>query len=180
MQILPSNTDLGDLMEQQAVDIWFTAVPENTETVTETVKMITIVPSVFVDGISIEGAHLYGSYNNVFTLEPGSLKYRLGNEFKDASSWDELPADESTQLYLWNAPQSLTKTITYTVTVLYTETTQSDSGNSGGSGSNSREATETDPPVVVEKELSRVYSQTVVGNWSIWNQKLREYVYARP
>lgn len=180
MQILPSNTDLGDLMEQQAVDVTFIAVPENTETVTETVKMITIVPSEFISGISIEGPHLYGTYNNVFTLGPDSLKYRLNDEFKTASSWDDLPADESTQLYLWKAPSELRKTISYTVTVLYEEKTESTGGDTGNSGGSNGRATETEPPVVVEKEFSKVYTQTVVGNWSLWASRLREYVYARP
>lgn len=178
MQLTPSNTDLGDLMEQEAVDVKFIAVPDNTEQVTEQVKMITIVPSESISGITIDDNHLYGTYNNVFTLGPDSLKYRLNDEFKNASSWDELPTDKSAELYLWKAPKNLRKTITYTVTVLYTETTKSDQGSSGGSSGNS--GGDTEPPVVVEKELVRVYTQEIVGNYSIWAQKLRDYVYARP
>lgn len=173
MKLNPSNTDLGDLMEQEAVDIWFIAIPDNTETVTETVKTITITPSEFVDGIIIENNHLYGSYNNVFTLGPDSLKYRLNDEFSSASSWDQLPASKDTQLYLWKAPQSLSKTISYTVTVLYDEKTKS----SGGGQDNSKV---TDPEeTIIEKQLVKVYQQTVVGNWSVWANKLREYVLAR-
>lgn len=185
MKITPVNTDLGELMEQQAVDIMFAAVPDNTETVTETIKSFQVTPSETVQGIFIDdvpaGVHLHGSYNNVFTLGADSLKYRLVDEFSSASSWDELPASHETQLYLWRAPSELRKTISYTVTVLYeekTESTGSDTGNSGGS--NGRAGTETEPPVVVEKEFSKVYTQTIVGNYSIWAQKLREYVYARP
>lgn len=181
MQLTPSNTDLGDLMEQEAVDVKFIAVPDNTEQVAEQVKMITVTPSESISGINIVENHLYGTYNNVFTFGENALRYRLGNEFKNAGSWGELPTDKSAELYLWKAPQNLRKTITYTVTVLYTETTKSAQGSSGGSsGGSGNSGGDTEPPVVVEKELVRVYTQEVVGNYSIWAQKLRDYVYARP
>lgn len=161
-------------MEQQSVDITFTAVPDNTETVTETIKSFVVTPSEIVDGIAIDdiptGVLLHGSYNNVFALEADSLKYRLGNEFSSASSWDKLPASDETQLYLWRAPSSLTKTISYTATVVYDESTKStETGN--------EKATDTES--TVEKTMSLVYTITIVGNWSIWANKLREYVLAR-
>lgn len=180
MKITPVNTDLGELMEQQAVDIMFAAVPDNTETVTETIKSFSLIPSETVDGITIDdtlsGAHLHGSYNNVFTLGADSLKYRLQDEFSSASSWDELPASHETQLYLWRAPSSLTKTISYTATVVYDESTKSESN---GNGNEKATDTGTDEPAVVEKTMSRVYTIIVVGNWSIWGNKLKEYVLAR-
>lgn len=178
MKITPVNTDLGELMEQQAVDIMFAAVPDNTETVTETIKSFQVTPSETVQGIFIDdvpaGVHLHGSYNNVFTLGADSLKYRLVDEFSSASSWDELPASHETQLYLWRAPSSLTKTISYTATVVYDESTKSE-----GNGNEKATDTGTDEPAVVEKTMSRVYTIIVVGNWSIWGNKLREYVLAR-
>ncbi|QJA42685.1 hypothetical protein [Enterobacteria phage vB_EcoM_IME540] len=176
--ILPMSTDLGDSMEGSSIDVTFTAQLETNETLVE----INITEYEPTEGITVDGAHLYGTYESVFGFSEDALKYRLGDEFKTAGSWKDLPEDESTQLYLWKAPSNLQKTFSYTVTLIYDfqeETSGGDTGNSGGS--NSRAGNETDPPPApIRKTLTKVYTKVIVGNWSRWGDQLREYVYARP
>lgn len=164
-------------MEGASIDVTFTAQLETNETLVE----INITEYEATPGVNVEGNHLYGVYESVFGFADDALKYRLNDEFKTAASWEELPADKSTQLYLWRAPVSLQKVFSYTVTLTYDfqeESTGGDTGNSGGS--NSRAGNETDPPPApVRKTMTKVYTKTIVGNWSRWADKLRSYVYAR-
>lgn len=171
------STDLGDSMEGASIDVTFTAQLETNETLVE----INITEYEATPGVNVEGNHLYGVYESVFGFADDALKYRLNDEFKTAASWEDLPADKSTQLYLWRAPASLQKVFSYTVTLTYDfqeESSGGDTGNSGGS--NSRAGNETDPPPApVRKTMTKVYTKTIVGNWSRWADKLRSYVYAR-
>lgn len=172
--ILPMSPDLGDDMEGASIDVFFTAQLETNETLVS-INITNYEPT---PGITVEDNHLFGTYESVFGFASDALKYRLNDEFKTAASWEELPTDESTQLYLWKAPQGLQKVFSYEVTVIYDFQEESESG---GSGSNSRAGSDTtEPPAPVRKTLTKVYTKTIVGNWSRWANKLREYVYARP
>ncbi|EFW1905383.1 hypothetical protein F1Z50_23030, partial [Shigella sonnei] len=75
---------------------------------------------------------------------------------------------------LWRAPQNLRKVFSYTVEMIYNYQEESSSG-----GTRSDSGTEP-PPAPVQKTLTKVYTKTIVGNWSKWAQQLRNYVYARP
>ena len=175
--ILPMSTDLGDSMEGAPIDVTFTAQLETNETLVE----INITEYEATPGVNVEGNHLYGVYESVFGFANDALKYRLNDEFKTAASWEDLPTDKSTQLYLWRAPASLRKVFSYTVTLTYDFQEESSGGDTGSSGgSNSRAGNETDPPPApVRKTMTKVYTKTIVGNWSRWADKLRSYVYTR-
>ena len=175
--ILPMSTDLGDSMEGADIDIFFTAQLETNETLVE----INITEYEATPGVNVEDNHLYGVYESVFGFANDALKYRLNDEFKTAASWEDLPTDKSTQLYLWRAPASLRKVFSYTVTLTYDFQEESSGGDTGSSGgSNSRAGNETDPPPApVRKTMTKVYTKTIVGNWSRWADKLRSYVYTR-
>lgn len=171
------STDLGDSMEGAPIDVTFTAQLETNETLVE----INITEYEATPGVNVEGNHLYGVYESVFGFANDALKYRLNDEFKTAASWEDLPTDKSTQLYLWRAPASLRKVFSYTVTLTYDFQEESSGGDTGSSGgSNSRVGNETDPPPApVRKTMTKVYTKTIVGNWSRWADKLRSYVYTR-
>lgn len=160
-QIIPINTTLEELIEGDFVDQYFTASLE----ADETLKSITITNYQPVTGITVAQNHYTGNYNSIFTFGANALLYREGNDLKSASAWEELPPPKEADLYLFRAPTALSKTFTYTVELIYTVTTPAVPGEPG-SGS------------VEEKKLTKVYSQTVKGNWSIWAKKLRDYVYA--
>lgn len=169
-QILPLNTDLGEDMEGASIDVLFTPQLETSETLVS-INIIDYEPT---QGITVDGNHLYGTYESVFSFSSDALKYRLNDDFKTASSWDDLPKDESTQLYLWRAPKNLRKVFSYTVEMIYNYQEESSSG-----GTRSDSGTEP-PPAPVQKTLTKVYTKTIVGNWSKWAQQLRNYVYMRP
>lgn len=163
-------------MEGDSIDVTFTAQLETNETLVE-INIINYEPT---EGIIVDGAHLYGTYESVFSFGSDALKYREGDEFKTAGSWDALPDPTTVDLYLWKAPQALQKVFSYKVELTYLFTEESNSGGTGNGGSNSRAGAETDPPPQpVEKKLTKVYTKTVVGNWSKWANQLRAYVYAR-
>lgn len=175
--IIPTSTDLGESMEGSSIDVTFTAQLETGETLVS----INITSYEETPGVLVEENRLYGTYESVFGFGSDALKYRLGDEFKTASSWEELPTDSNTQLYLWKAPQNLQKTFTYEVTLIYDYQEQSESGGSGSNSRSSSDTTEpTDPPAPVRKTLVKNYTKTIVGNWSRWANKLRSYVYERP
>ena len=175
--ILPMSADLGESMEGSSIDVTFTAQLETGETLVS----INITSYEETPGVLVEENRLYGTYESVFGFGNDALKYRLDNEFKTAASWEDLPTDSNTQLYLWNAPQNLQKTFTYEVTLIYDYQEQSESGGSGSNSRSSSDTTEpTNPPAPIRKTLVKNYTKTIVGNWSRWANKLREYAYARP
>ncbi|UPW39247.1 hypothetical protein ESCO47_00008 [Escherichia phage vB_EcoM_ESCO47] len=157
-------------MEGASIDVLFTPQLETSETLVS----INITDYEPTQGITVDGNHLFGTYESVFSFSSDALNYRLGDDFETASSWDDLPSDESTQLYLWRAPQNLVKVFSYTVEMIYN---YQEEGSTGGSGSGSDNEP---PPAPVQRKLVKVYTKTIVGNWSKWANQLRNYVYARP
>ena len=161
-EILPSNSKLDDVMEKENVDQVFTY------TLTEEgskFKSINITKHDTNPTIIVKGASYSGHYSGVFTFGGQALRYRQGDDLLTAGSWESLPPPKEADLYLWQAPTNLRRTFTYTVELVYTVTTPGEPG----SGT---------PPTSVDKKVTKVYSQDVVGNWSLWATKLREYVNA--
>lgn len=163
--IFPINTTLNTLSEGAYVSQQFTPILDSNEELVS----INIINHQPTPGIEVVGSLYQGNYESVFEYGSDALSYRLGDEFKIASTWEDLPTSVNTQLYLWRAPQVLDRTFTYTVLMKYTVTTTSGSGGSG-------KATD---DVVTEKQITKVYSQRIVWNWSNWANKLRNYVYGR-
>lgn len=159
-EILPSNAKLDDVMELEGVNVTFSysLTEEGAK-----FKSLNIIEHTSNPGITVQGANFKGSYKGVFSFGNDSLRYREGDDLKSAATWEDLPDPKKADLFLWRAPTNLRKTFTYTVELKYTVTT---SGEPGGTPSTS------------EKTLKKVYSQDVVGNWSIWGNQLREYVNA--
>lgn len=153
--ISPINTRLNDVMEGENISLIFTPVLGPDETLTS----INIIDSPVVDGIIVEDNKVNGSYNNIFDLGNDSLMYRDGDEFKSASSWDDLPDKNTVDLYLWKAPSVLEKTYSYDVKMDYVL----------------KDST-AEPPTSTLKTMTKTYRQTVKGNWDIWARKLRNYV----
>ncbi|AHY25135.1 hypothetical protein AVV36_gp275 [Pectobacterium bacteriophage PM2] len=160
--IIPLNTALEDKIEGSSIDITFTYILEENEVF----KSINIIQYEPTPGIIISGARLHGSYNSVFSFSGDALLYRQNNELKSASAWELLPPPKEADLYLWRAPTNLQKVFNYTVELVYTIKDTSEPGS----------GTSTTPEV--EEKIQKIYSQTVVGNWSLWANQLREYVYA--
>ncbi|QQG32165.1 hypothetical protein CkP1_0167 [Citrobacter phage CkP1] len=163
-QIIPIDTDLGDIQEGGSVDRTFTVQLDTTDTL----KSINIIDYQSTPGIIVEGARYFGNYESVFSYSNDALKYRENDEFKVAETWEDLPS-QSADLYLWRAPSKLERTFTYTVECIYDYQDPESSGGSGESGGT--------PPV--ERRITKTYSQLVYGNWSRWSQRLRDYVYSR-
>ena len=165
-EISPLSTELPELQEGASVNQTFTFIAGEGETL----KSINITSYEPVEGITVSGNNYQGSYQSVFTFGGDALKYRIGDELKSASSWEDLPPPTEANLYLWRAPSSLQRTFSYTVTVLYSYQEESSSGGSGSSGGT------TPPPV--ERTLTKTYTQLIYGDWSRWANMLRTYVYA--
>lgn len=173
-QILPMSTDLSDDMEGSSIDVYFTAQLEQDETLVS-INIISYDPT---PGINVDGNHLYGTYESVFSFGGDALKYRIGDEFKSAGAWEDLPTDKSTQLYLWKAPDNLRRVFNYEVELIYDVQPPAPEPPPGGSKAANEGGTL--PPEPVRKTLTKSYFKTIVGNWSKWAQQLRAYVYERP
>ncbi|BBC14768.1 hypothetical protein KMC23_gp260 [Escherichia phage T2] len=76
-------------MEGSSIDVTFTAQLETGETLVS----INITSYEETPGVLVEENRLYGTYESVFGFGNDALKYRLGDEFKTAASWEELPTD---------------------------------------------------------------------------------------
>lgn len=166
VDILPVNTELPDIQEGGSVNQTFIAQLEATDTL-ESINIIDFQPT---PGITVSGANYKGVYESVFSFGGDALKYREGDEFKVAQSWESLPPSGAADLYLWKAPSKLERTFTYTVKVIYWRQGEDTTGPSG----------EPVTPPPVQMEMTKTYSQLVYGNWSKWAEQLRSYVYARP
>lgn len=136
----------------------------------ETFVSINIIDYQPTPGITVSGASISGQYESVFTFSNDALKYRQNDELKTASSWNQLPPAKDADLYLWKAPQTLERTFTYTVELIYNYQPPTPPPATEGGTSVT--------PSPIQKKLQQIYSQKVVGNWSKWAQQLRNYVYA--
>ncbi|WDS61697.1 hypothetical protein [Cronobacter phage vB_Cdu_VP8] len=161
--ILPTNSRLDDVMELENADTTFTYTLTEEGAKFVSINITEYTPNT---GIIVKGNRFYGAYKGVFSFGNDSLMYRKGAEPErhSAPDWESLPPPKEADLFLWRAPTNLRKTFTYTVQLKYTVTsTPSEPGES---------------PVTSEKVVNKTYSQDVVGNWSIWGEKLRAYVNA--
>ncbi|MGC8160176.1 hypothetical protein ACP3WZ_27005, partial [Salmonella enterica] len=70
-----------------SVNQTFTAQLEATDTL-ESINIIDFQPT---PGITVSGANYNGVYESVFSFGGDALKYREGDEFKVAQSWESLP-----------------------------------------------------------------------------------------
>lgn len=165
--ILPINTELSDVQEGASVNQTFTFQADEGETL-QSINIIEYEPT---DGIIVSGNNYQGSYKSVFTFGSGALSYRIGDEMKTASKWEDLPPPNEANLYLWRAPSKLERTFSYKVEVTYIYQAPPTEGGSGESG-----GTTTPPPET--STITKTYTQLVYGDWSKWAQQLRNYVYA--
>lgn len=160
-EILPLNTELNDIQEGSIVSQSFSASLGAEETLVE----LKIIKYEETDGIIVGDSSYSGAYNNVFTFSKDAIKYRKGNELKVASSWDEIPEDAD--IYEWRAPRNLQRTFSYTVMLTYSLSITSSPGETGVTSTTE------------EHTIYKTYNQLVYGNWNIWADKLRAFVYNR-
>lgn len=164
--ILPLSTNLNTLMEGGGVDVTFTPLFSEGESLVS----INITEYEPTPGINVESNRLFGVYESVFTFPDGSLLYRENDDFKSARTWEDLPPPKTADLYLWRAPGNLQKTFSYKVEMIYKYQAPDEPGSGEGGGSVT--------PAPVERTLTKVYTQLIVGNWSRWANQLRNYVYS--
>ncbi|ASD52064.1 hypothetical protein KNT64_gp112 [Pseudomonas phage PspYZU05] len=149
MNILPIESELADVQEYADVSQVFSVELQATERL---ISMEIIHED--IQGLTFTDTGYSGKYEAVFSVGPNSLMYRDQDKLKSADSWEQLPPGK--ELYLWNAPKSLLRTYTYTVKVKYATT---------------------DGVTETEAEMSKQYTQIVFGNWSVWANKLRDYIW---
>lgn len=161
-QILPAGTNLPAIQEMIPVRVQFTASLDTGETL----KTLNIIDSRPNAGITVDRDTFFGEYKDSFQIGQGSIKVRMRStgEIKGFDSWDALPPPHEADVFEWNAPSVLTTDYTYTVKLVYMYTAPVTPG--------------LPPPTPVEKELVKVYNQTVHGNWNVWSNRLRSYVSA--
>lgn len=160
--ILPAGSMLPAIQENIQTRVQFTVSLD----VGETLKSINIIDRRPNVGISVDRDSFFGEYRDAFQIDKGSIKVRLraNGEIQGFDSWDSLPPAHEADIFEWNAPSVLTTDYSYTVKLVYIYTAPTEPG--------------LPPPTPVEKELVKVYNQTVHGNWNVWANRLRSYVSA--
>ena len=105
--------------------------------------------------IEINGPTFSGNFSGLFTLPEGSLKYRIGNELKQASSFSELPPKGTADLYSYSAPRTMLKQFNIKVEIVY---------NKG------------EPGAEQVLNITKWYTQPVQGNWDTFTNMFLAYV----
>ncbi|ADG60061.1 hypothetical protein Acj9p161 [Acinetobacter phage Acj9] len=148
--ILPQLERLDDIREGEYSSFTF----ESDLTDQEVLVKLEIIESDFPEYILINGATFSGKFENLFTLPPGSLKYRDGLEYGEADSFASLPPKGTVQLYEYNAPRVMLEDFKISVRLTYTEIT--------------------DPST--EINITKVYTQPIRGDWNVFRQQFINYV----
>ena len=166
INILPLGVKLPTVVEQTPVDVIFTAQITPSEDSTIELKKIEITDFINNVGITINGDRFSGEYRDSFSLSGDALMYRVkGSEDRlPCASFSELPDPKTVDLYRFIAPDELTRDYTYEVTLTYTETPKAPPAGAQSVSDG------------VEKEIKKVYTQTVKGNWDLWANELRDFV----
>ena len=105
--------------------------------------------------IEINGPTFSGNFSGLFALSEGSLKYRIGNELKQSSSFSELPPKGTADLYSYSAPRTMLKQFNIKVELVY---------NKG------------EPSAEQVLNITKWYTQPVQGNWDTFTNMFLVYV----
>jgi hypothetical protein len=157
--ILPASTELSDQKELDNVSITFSPSFAAGESLVS-LNISEHRPNV---GITVQGATFSGQYRDSFQLGSGAIKVRLRSNgiMKGYNSFGELPPPNAADIFEFNAPSVLTTSYIYTVKLVYDYT---------------------DPlvpiPYPVRRELTKVYTQVVFGDYNTWANQLKDYVSA--
>lgn len=152
MEIMPIETLLPEISEGEYASFTFEAIPEADEILTS----LEIIKTDFPDSIEISGPTFSGSFSGLFQLPENSLKFRKGiDEPQAVSSFNDLPQKGTVDLYSYTPPSEMLKNFSITVSCKYMK-----------------------GPVGAElpMELEKIYTQPIIGNWSIFTQMFLNYV----
>lgn len=167
IDIIPKNTNLGDISEREHFVINFSVEIDEDPSTSINVVELKIIEFDSNIGVDIKDAVISGEYRDSFSLGEESIKYITKDLIKKtAGSFDDLPDPKTADLYSFDAPSKLVKDYHYTVYLKYTKTTQSETSR----------IENTDKPLFTEHELTKKYTHRVFGNWDVWAEQLRNYV----
>lgn len=158
-EILPLYETLDEIEEGLNFSVSFTASLNTTESV----KAIKIISHNFPDTVKINDQTFSGKFINIFKLPTNSLKYRIGDQLKSVSSFEELPSKNLIDIYSFTPPGSMRKEFYCDVELTYTVTSESSTGDQSGAS-------------VDEFKTIKRYTQPVYGNWSNFANILRTYL----
>lgn len=153
-----------------------TTDPEQTDTIQEIVKRVSITPQISQESVQIALSNsqqvIQGVYKDAFTLHSGALKTinRDTKQISLHSSFKELPKTGKDDCFYFKPPRQLDLPIHFDVTVIYDKKiTQSQSSE----GSSTTQQTET-----WERDLTfnKRFSTVIKGQWDIWAKAFREYL----
>lgn len=157
-EILPIQTTLSDQKEFQDFEVVFSAQLDSTETLVS-LDIIEWTPN---EGVQVSGSKIEGQYKSSakYSIDVRMRKDGTNLEF---NSFDSLPDPSECDIFNFKAPSSITNDYTYKVKLVYDESTEPPVGS-------------VEPPVVTRKELFKTYTQKAFGDYSIWANKLRDFV----
>lgn len=167
--ILPVSTTLDRKQEGSEVSVTFEAQLDQGETLVS-IEITEYRPN---SGVVVSDAGFSGQYRDSFSLDSDALLVRMrspqGNEpeFRTYGSWDDLPEPTEADIIQWKAPSSLVTEYWYEVKLVY------DFEQTPPSGGGGKATTE---PTTERKELIKRYTQEVYGDYTIWANRLRQYV----
>lgn len=174
VEILPINTNLGDISERVGFHAEFSyqIAPHDPNTKIDILELKISAYDHNI-GVVVGQKTISGEYRDSFSLGSDSIKYITKDlKKKTASSFDELPDPKTADLYYFQAPTKLEQTYSYTVYLKYRKTVTSETSD----GSDKRESGDTTKPTITEHEITKKYTQRVLGNWDVWAEQLRDYV----
>ena len=149
--ILPELSQLPIIMEGSRFSYSFQSSLEADEVLISFKITETDMPP----AIEINGPTFSGNFSGLFTLPEGSLKYRIGNELKQVSSFPELPPKGTADLYSYSAPRDMLKQFKIKVELEYTK------GEIGAEQ---------------VLNITKWYTQPVKGNWDTFTRLFLDYV----
>lgn len=149
--ILPEESLLPVIMEGSNFSFTFTNTLEADEVLVDFKITETDMPQ----AIAINGPTFSGNFAGLFQLPPGSLKYRLGNDLLEASSFNDLPPKGTADLYSYSAPRQMFKNFNIKVELTYSKG---------------------EPGAEQVLNITKQYTQPVQGNWDTFTNMFLAYV----
>lgn len=160
------------LKEYQSFQFQITLEPEITSEREEIIKQISITPQIVKDSVNIQinstNGVISGVYKEVFNLGQNQIKSirRSDKKIIGYSRFDELPKDNSQDIFEFKPPRSLDYPLSFTINCIYDIKISSSSDNSN----------QTSVQYIRDQQFQKTFTTVVKGQWDVWSKAFREHL----
>lgn len=148
-------------------------IPDNSGEREEQIKSVIITPQITRDSVNISTGPIStvsGVYREIFDLGENAIKAirRSDKVITGYQKFNQLPKDNSSDVFEFKPPRVLDFPIQFTVTCVYDIKITSQQQQDSGQGQSVQ--------YIRDQQYQKTYSTVIKGSWDIWANAFREHL----